>query len=205
MALTPIDVVDDGIVQLLEHAGAAIVQRAVYKSFHDALDLRVVVVDVIRNVVVVLFLLNLVNGCTKDVLVLHASFLCNLYVCAVQRTQRNRAVEHQLHVAGAGGLGACGRNLLGYVCSRYQLLSVGYVVVLYKDNAQLVANLTVVFYETSDFVNQLDDALCTNIARRSLCTKDEGGRMEVLNGAVLQAVVEWTVRSGTDACTHANA
>jgi len=66
MALTPIDVVDDGIVQLLEHAGAAIVQRAVYKSFHDALDLRVVVVDVIRNVVVVLFLLNLVNGCTRS-------------------------------------------------------------------------------------------------------------------------------------------
>ena len=48
MALTPIDVVDNGIVQLLEHAGAAIVQRAVYKSFHDALDLRVVVVEIGR-------------------------------------------------------------------------------------------------------------------------------------------------------------
>ena len=73
--------------------------------------------------------IDLIYGVAEDILVLPAGLLGDLHIGAVQRTQGHGAVEHQLHVAGAGSLCAGSRDLLGNVCRSYQLFRIGNVVV----------------------------------------------------------------------------
>ena len=77
---------------------------------------------------------------TEDDLVLMAGGVGDLNVRAVQRAQRDRAVQHELHVAGAGCLGAGQRDLLRDLGGGHQALGQADAVVLEVDDAQLAAD-----------------------------------------------------------------
>ena len=104
-------------------------------------------------------LLDVLNSRTEDVLVLSACLLSDLHVCAVQSTQSHSAVEHQLHVAGAGSLGACRRDLLRHIGSRNDMLGIRTVIVLHKHDLQLIADFRVVVDKIGNAVDITDDCL----------------------------------------------
>ena len=54
----------------------------------------------------------------EDEDVLRADMLADLDIGAVERADGERAVERELHVAGAGGFHAGGRDLLGEIGGR---------------------------------------------------------------------------------------
>ena len=58
---------------------------------------------------------DLVGGQAEDEDVVGSDVLADFDVGAVERADRERAVERELHVAGAGGFHAGGRDLLGKV------------------------------------------------------------------------------------------
>lgn len=51
----------------------------------------------------------------EHIFVSHA--LTNLNICTVKRAKRDRTVDHQLHVAGAGGFHTRNRDLLGQIAA----------------------------------------------------------------------------------------
>ena len=65
----------------------------------------------------------------------------------------------ELHVAGAGRLGAGGGDLLGQVGGRDDLLGERHAVVLQVHAAQLLADDRVVVHHAPHVVEQLDDQL----------------------------------------------
>ncbi len=63
---------------------------------------------------------HLFNGMTEDKDILFTHLLGNLDVRAVQRPDSERAIQRQLHIAGAGGFLTGSRNLLGDIRRRDQ-------------------------------------------------------------------------------------
>jgi hypothetical protein len=108
--------------------------------------------------------------------VLRADFVADLDVGAVQRADGERAVQRQLHVAGAGGLGAGGGDLLGEVGGGNDQLGVGDVVVGDEDDLEPVAHQRVVVHHVGDVVDQADDQLGHAVAGRGLAAEDHRAR-----------------------------
>ena len=77
------------------------------------MDIRIVVVD-LHGVItaVVLIVDDLIRGKSEDKRILRADLLDDLHVGSVHGSQRQRTVEHELHVTGSRRLLAGGRNLL---------------------------------------------------------------------------------------------
>ena len=94
-------------MQIRKRAAVVVAQRAVYKGVHHAAHARLKVVDRLR-VVMRPQLVDLLHARAKDIVVLRARLLDNFHIRAVVRSQRDRAVEHELHVARAAGFRARG-------------------------------------------------------------------------------------------------
>ena len=133
---------------------------------------------------------DLLHGVTEDILVVPASLLGDLHVGAVQGTQGHSAVEHQLHVAGAGSLGAGRRNLLGNVGGGDDVLGIGAVVVLDEDHLNLVSHGGIAVDHPGNPVDVADDGLGIHIAGSRLGAEDIGGGLEVGQTALLQTEVD---------------
>ena len=88
--------------------------------------------------------LDLRRGQAEDEDVVVADPLADLDVGAVERADGQRAVERQLHVAGARGLHAGGGNLLGQVGGRDDHLRQADVVVRQEHHLQHAAQRRVV-------------------------------------------------------------
>ena len=134
--------------------------------------------------------LDFVHGRPEDEVVLLAGLLDDFDVRAVVGAQRARAVEHQLHVAGAAGLRAGGRDLLGQVGGGDDVLGVRTVVVVHEHHAHPVADLRIIVDHRGDLVDEADDRLRPVVARRGLRAEDERRGREVVDGTFLQTVVE---------------
>ena len=126
---------------------------------------------------------------TEDILILVAGFLGDLHVGAVQGAQGHRAVEHQLHVAGAGSLSTCGRDLLRDIRRGDDMLSVRAVVVLHEHHFQLVSHCRIVVDHPGHPVDIADDGLCPGIAGGGLGAEQIDGGMEVGQAALLQTEI----------------
>ena len=83
---------------------------------------------------------DLLGGQAEDEDVLRADVLADLDVGAVERADGERAVERELHVAGARGLHARRRDLLGEVRGRDDRLGEAHVVVGQEHHLQQVAH-----------------------------------------------------------------
>ena len=86
-------------------------------------------------------LLDLVRGQAEDEDVVGADAVADLDVGAVERADRQRAVQRELHVAGAGGLHAGGRNLLRQIGRRNDVLGEADIVVRQEHDLQPAADL----------------------------------------------------------------
>ena len=125
----------------------------------------------------------------EDDLVLVAGGIGDLNIRAVQRAQRDRAVQHELHVAGAGSLGAGQRDLLGNLGGRHQALRQADAVVLKVDDAQLATHGGILVDQLAQLADHADHLLGHVVAGGGLRAEDVGLGGELGVGVVLQVQV----------------
>ena len=126
--------------------------------------------------------LDLLDGQAEDEDVVVADLLLDLDVGAVERADGERAVERELHVAGAGGLLAGGGNLLGEVGRRDDFLGERHAVVGQEGDLELAADARVGVDARADDVDRADDVLGEVVAGRGLGGEDEDARHDVEPG-----------------------
>ena len=108
----------------------------------------------------------------EDEDVLGADVLADLDVGAVERADRERAVQRELHVAGAGGFHAGRRDLLGEVRRGNDRLGEAHVVVRQEHDLEPSAHDGVAVDDARDVVGELDDELRLVVARGRLAGED---------------------------------
>ena len=133
---------------------------------------------------------HLLGGQTEDEHILRSCLGKHLHVCAVQRTDGERAVDHQLHAARAAGLLACQRDLLADLGRGNEGLGHADVVVLEEDEIDLLADARILLDVLADHAEQLDDALGHVVARGGLGAEDEGLGLQVEVGIFLQIKIQ---------------
>ena len=84
----------------------------------------------------------------------------NFHVRAVQRAEGDGAVDHKLHVGGAGSLCTRKGDLFADLRRRGEQLCPGYAVVFNEDNAQLLVDARVVVDGIGKADNELENFLC---------------------------------------------
>ena len=187
VGLMPVGAVQQRMEQLL--LGVVRGHGAVHQGVDGAAQVGVGVEN-IPGVIGGLHGIDLIHGVAEDILVLPAGLLRDLHIGAVQRTQRYGAVEHQLHVAGAGGFRTGRGDLLGNVGGGDDMLGVGAVVVLNEYHFQLVGHGGVAVDQLRNPVDIADDGLCPGVAGGGLGAKEVNCGMEVRQAALLQAEVD---------------
>jgi hypothetical protein len=98
--------------------------------------------------------------------------VADLDIGAVERADGQRAVQRELHVAGAGGFHAGGRDLLGEVGGRNDHFGEADIVVGRNTTFSRPRDRRIVVDDFGDVVDQLDDQLGVVIARRRLAGED---------------------------------
>ena len=160
--------VEEGVGQILERIGISSAEEAIL-DLVDALPEFGVAVVVVEGVVAALVQrVHLLDVHAEDEDVVVAHLLSHFDVGAVEGADGERAVQHELHVAGARGLGAGGRDLLAQVGGRDDLLGKRHAVVLQVDHLELVADDGVVVDHVADGADQSDDVLGHVVAGGSL-------------------------------------
>src|SRR5262249_26220206 len=122
--------------------------------------------------------------------VLGADVVADFDIGAVERADGHRAVQRELHVAGAGGLHAGGGDLLGEIGGGDDHLRQAYIVVRQEGDLQPSPQVGIVIHGVGDVVDQLDDQLCVVIARRRLAGEDLYSWHPVPVGLVLHRLVQ---------------
>ena len=85
---------------------------------------------------------DLLGGQAEDDDVVVADALLDLDIGAVERADGDRAVQRELHVAGAGGFHAGGRDLLGQIGRRHHDLGQADIVVRNEHDLEQAAHRT---------------------------------------------------------------
>ena len=152
----------------------------------NALQTLVVCIELRRAVAAQPQLLDLLRCQTEDIHVLLAHSVQHFNVRAVQSTNGQRAVDHQLHAARAACFLTCKRDLLTDIRRGDQNLRGADVIVLKEHQIELLLDLGVLFNVLADHAKQLNDALCHLIAGSSLSTEDIGLRRHFQIGVVTQ-------------------
>ena len=128
---------------------------------------------------------HFVAQCAEQINIVLPHQVGNFHIGAVQGADGQRAVGHELHVAGAAGLLGRQGNLLGQVGGGNQLLSQRHVVVLHHDDPHPTGDLRVLVDQLLQAQNQVDDIFCHDIGRRGLGPENDrdgpGGRVPRLD------------------------
>ena len=175
----PAGPVEDGIVQLPEHAGIVVLYRAVHQGIQRPAHPVFPIVDG-PGIVGIPNGLDILHPGAEDIVVLLPRLSHDLDIGPVIGAQGHRAVEHELHVARAAGLGTRRGDLLGYVRRGNDMLRIGAIVVLHKDHPQLILYRRIVVDQLGDLVDILDDALRPGIAGGRLGPEDKGRGRKIL-------------------------
>ena len=122
--------------------------------------------------------------------ILLAGFLRHLDGGAVARAQSQRPIHHELHVGGAAGLVAGGRDLIGDIAGGNQPLRQGHAVVRQEDHLQPPGHRRVAVDRLRQVVDEFDDQLGEPIGRRRLAREEEGARRRRELGVRAHPVVE---------------
>src|SRR5205807_8101049 len=91
--------------------------------------------------------------------VFRADMVADLDIGAIESANGQGAVERKLHVAGAGGFHASGRNLFGEVGGRNDDFREADIVVGQESDLQPAGYRGIVVDDRGDVVDQLDDQL----------------------------------------------
>ena len=167
-----------------EGVAVAVGEGAVGDHVDGLLQARVGLVVGGRTVALGVELLHLVHGHAEEEEVLGADAFADLHVRAVERADGQRAVEGELHVAGAGGLLAGLRDLLVQVGGRDQVLGQAHVVVPREEHVELALDVRIVVDHAGHVVDQLDRQLGHVVARGGLGAEDHGARHDIVGGHV---------------------
>jgi hypothetical protein len=119
------------------------------------------------------------GGQAKDENVFVAHEIAQLDIGAVERADRQRAVQRHLHVSGPGGFHARGRDLLGQIDRRDDHFGEADVVVGEKDDLELAAHRRIRVDGPRHVDREFDDELGLLIARRRLAREHFYARREV--------------------------
>ena len=178
------------MVQGLEHRGTVGQEGAVDHLRHGLADLLVGFID-LHGVVVVLAIHILHGVCThaEDVDVIHAHLLADLHVGAIHGANGQRAVHHELHVAGAAGLLGGGGQLLGNFCRRNQHFRGGDIVVLQEHHLQHFGRPGMLGNQVAEGIDEADNQLGPVISRRGLGAEEEYPRFHGIVGIVTRDLV----------------
>ena len=98
--------------------------------------------------------------------------IANFDVGAVEGADGDGAVQRELHVAGAGGLHAGGRYLLGEVGGADQAFGERNAVVRHEYDLETVADDRILVHQACDVVRELDDELGALVAAGRLAGED---------------------------------
>ena len=160
----PAGTIHNRIMQLTEDTRTAIIQCTIYQRIEHTLDFIVIVVHTIW-IIMLLYRLDFLHGCTKDIFIDAACFLNDFDVGTIQRAERHCTICHQLHVTRAGSLLASRGNLFRYISGCDDFLRIGYIIVCKECNLDFTTHTLISVNEVCHLVNEFDDALCTRIAR----------------------------------------
>ena len=131
---------------------------------------------------------DLVGSQAEQEEVFLAGLLGHLDRGAVTGADCQRAVHHELHVAGAAGLESGCRDLLGDVACGYQALGQAHVVFRNEKNLELALGGGIDVDHGGDVVDQLDDQLGQRVSRRRLAGEEEGAGRDIELRVVAQAI-----------------
>ena len=179
------------VVQVLQRHGLIGEQGAVQPLAQRAADLGIAFKDA-HGVVGALAVhpLHGFGAHAEDVDVLRAHLLVNFHVGAVHGAQRERAVHHEFHVAGAAGLLAgCGKLLADLRC-RHQQFGGAHIIILNVHHLEVFAHARVAVNEPRQGVDVADDQLGAEIPRRGLGAKEEHTRGRIVIRILQDAVVQ---------------
>ena len=132
----------------------------------------------------------LVGGHAEEEDVVVSDLLVNFHVRAVERADGHRAVDHELHIARAGGLLARDGDLLGQVRRRDDDLCQRDLIVLHKHDLELAVRLRVGIDKVRHGDDQADDLLCQHITRRGFRCKHKRARRDVRIRIVLDLQIQ---------------
>ena len=178
------------VYQGIEYLRELLAAKAVPHLIERLADNGVVLVNVLGVVPSGAAVGDLFCAHTKDDDVLVPDLLLDFHIGAVQGAQGDGAVEHQLHVARAGGLGARQGNLLGYIRGGHQQLGEGDAVILQIDNTQLVAENRVLLDFLGQGAEHTDNLLCHKVSGGRLGPEDEGPGDDIHIGVFSQGLVK---------------
>ena len=133
--------------------------------------------------------LHLGRGQAEQEEVLGADGVADLDVGAVERADRERAVQRELHVAGARRLLAGRRDLQRDVGGRDDRLRQRHAVVRHEDHREPPAHRRVGVDDRGDVVDQPDVQLGHDVAGRGLAREDVRARRVVGAGVALERQV----------------
>ena len=122
--------------------------------------------------------LHLVAVETEAEEVLFPRLFPDLDVRPVEGPDREGAVEHELHVARAGCLVACGRYLLGELRGGDDVLGQGHAVIRHKDHLELLPHKGMGGDHVGHVMDQLDHELAQQISRRGFAGEEDRPRDE---------------------------
>ena len=141
------------------------------------------------GIVAVAHVVDLFDSQAEYHIVLAADQFVDLDIGAIQRSQCQSTVDHELHIAGAGSFLAGGADLFGYIRARCQDLGHRYVVVRQEDDFHHALYIRIVVDDFGNAVDQLDDALGEYIAAGSLGRKDIRMRIHRIVRIALDALI----------------
>ena len=185
-----ISVMDDGVEKPAEEVRLFRGEDAGYESVHGALEARILPIEGGRIVeALITHGFEFFHGAAEDVDILFASFLHDLNVGAVERAQRERAVDRELHIAGTGCFHSGGGDLLADVGGGHDDFGERNAVVGDEDDFQAIFDASVIVDEIADAVDELDDLLGGPISGRCFAREDISARREGVFGVFDEALV----------------
>ena len=155
---------------------------------NHAAEIIVLVVEVTRTIALSEKVRHFFNSEAEDEDVVVTDFFLHFDVSAIERTNRECAVQGKLHVTRARSFGTGGRNLFGEVCCRDNLFGEGHAIVLEEHHLELALACRVSVDDGGDSVSKADDLLGHPVTRSGLTTDHDGARHDFL--AVLQLDVQ---------------
>jgi len=162
--------------------GFAFAELAAGDGVEHGFETRLAFVQAQRLVARLLAGPHLGRGEAEDEDVGVAHVLADLDVGAVVGADGERAIQRQLHVAGAAGLGAGGGDLLRQVGARHQQFGHRDAVIGHEHQLEPAAQPGVVVDDLADIVDELDDALGRHVAGGRLAGEDHRARHPVGRG-----------------------
>ena len=123
--------------------------------------------------------LHLVDGEAEDEDIVGAHFFADLDVGTVECADGQRAVRHELHVAGAGRLFAGGGNLLRKIGGRDDFFRERNPIIREEDHFEFPPDAFVGVDPGANDIDRTDDVLREVVARRGLRSEDEDARHQI--------------------------